>query len=126
MSCSPWARKVIYPPCFAHVSDKGHAPSVAVIGVGIVITCLVLIGSVETTWAFSAFTILIYYSITNLAALYLPTEDRLYHPVIAVVGFVSCLFLAIWVPAKIWAAGLGLILIGFIWHFIAGGIWHKV
>lgn len=71
------------PPIFSHVSDKGHVPSAAVIGIGIAITGLVLMGNVETTWAFSAFTVLIYYSITNLAALYLPKEDRLYHPAFA-------------------------------------------
>lgn len=114
------------PPIFAHVSDKGRVPSAAVIGVGIAITGLALMGSVETTWAFSAFTVLIYYSITNLTALYLPKEDRLYHPAFAIGGLIACLFLAFWVPAKIWAAGLGVVLIGFIWHFIAWRLWHKI
>lgn len=82
------------PFLFAKISAKGKAPSAAVIGVGIAIVGLTLTGNVETTWAFSAFTVLIYYSITNLAALYLPKKDRLYHPVIAVFGLISCLFLA--------------------------------
>lgn len=107
------------PPVFGYVSDKGHAPSVAIIGVGIVITGLTLTGSVETTWAFSAFTVLIYYSITNLAALHLPKEDRLYHPAFAAGGLIACLFLAFWVPGKIWISGMGLIAVGLIWHFIA-------
>jgi amino acid transporter len=33
------------------------------------IPCLALLGDVKTTWSFSAFTVLIYYAITNLAAL---------------------------------------------------------
>lgn len=112
------------PPIFAHVSDKRHAPSAAVVGVGIAITCLALLGSIETTWAFSAFTVLIYYSITNLAALYLPKEDRLFHPAFAICGLIACLFLAFWVPAKIWSAGLGLMIIGLIWHLMANRVWH--
>lgn len=114
------------PPIFAHVSDQGRVPSVAVIGVGIAITGFTLTGSVETTWAFSAFTVLIYYSITNLAALYLAKEDRLYHPIFAVGGLIACLFLAFWVPPMIWGIGLGLIIAGLIWHFIAKQLWRKV
>ena len=106
------------PAIFAHVSATGRASSASVIGVGVAITGLALIGSVETTWAFSAFTVLIYYSITNLAALYLPKEDRLYHPAFAIGGLIACLFLAFWVPLKIWIAGLGLIVAGLIWHLI--------
>lgn len=114
------------PPIYAHVSSKGRAPSAAVISVGIAITGLALTGSVETTWAFSAFTVLIYYSITNLAALYLPKKDRLYHPAFAVSGLIACLFLAFWVPVKIWIVGLGLIATGLIWHLIANHLWrHK-
>lgn len=106
------------PAVFARVPATRRAPAASVIGVGVAITGLALVGSVETTWAFSAFTVLIYYSITNLAALYLPKEDRLYHPAFAVGGLIACLFLAFWVPLKIWIIGLGLIVGGLIWHFI--------
>lgn len=112
------------PPIFAYISDQGRAPSFAIIGIGIAITSLTLIGNVETTWAFSAFTVLIYYSITNLATLYLPKKDRLYHPAFAIIGLIACLFLAFWVPVNIWMLGLGLIIMGIIWHFIAYKCWH--
>ncbi len=111
------------PLLFGHVSEKGRAPSAAVIGVGMAITGLTLTGSVETTWAFSAFTVLIYYSITNLAALRLPKVDRLYHPVFAIGGLIACLFLAFWVPGKIWVTGLGLIVMGLAWHVVANKLW---
>jgi APA family basic amino acid/polyamine antiporter len=39
---------------------------------GAVIAGLALLGNVKTTWSFSAFTVLIYYAITNLAALRMP------------------------------------------------------
>ncbi len=37
---------------------------------------LALVGSVKFTWLFSAFTVLVYYAITNLAGLRLPPDQR--------------------------------------------------
>jgi APA family basic amino acid/polyamine antiporter len=84
--------------------------------VGIAIALLVLVGNVKTTWSFSAFNVLIYYAITNLAALKLPKSERLYPKWIAWTGLGSCLFLAFWVEPQIWQIGLGLIVAGLIWH----------
>ncbi|MGK6319005.1 APC family permease [Sphingomonas sp. DT-204] len=111
------------PPLFARLSRDGAAPAAAVIAIGIVIAALASIGSVETTWAFSAFSVLIYYAITNLAALRLPREQRLYPAWVAMAGLAACLFLAFWVPVEIWAAGLGLILIGLAWKAVAPRLW---
>lgn len=113
------------PAQFAVVSPNYHTPVTAIIGIGIVITGLTLFGSVETTWAFSAFTVLIYYSITNLSALYLPKEQRLYPNFIAVTGLISCLFLAFWVPLSIWLSGLFLIVLGLVWHRIHRYYYHR-
>ncbi len=55
-------------------------------------------------------------SSAQLAALYLPKEQRLYPNVIALTGLISCLFLAFWVPLIIWLSGLLLITLGLIWH----------
>lgn len=106
------------PAATARLNAAGTTPYVAVIVVGIVITGLASIGSVKTTWAFSAFTVLIYYAITNLAALRLKQEDRLYSPLFAWAGLIACLFLAFWVDWRIWLAGLGLIAIGLAWHLL--------
>ncbi|WP_416193095.1 APC family permease [Nitrobacter sp. TKz-YC01] len=111
------------PPLFARLSGDGRAPTGAVILVGLAVGGLALIGSVETTWAFSAFTVLIYYAITNLAALRLPPEDRLYPRWVAIIGLIACLFLAFWVPVTIWVVGLGLILIGLAWKTLAPRLW---
>lgn len=104
------------PDMFAFVSSKHRTPVAAVVGIGLAIAGLALFGSVETTWSFSAFTVLIYYSITNLSALYLPKEQRLYPNFIALTGLISCLFLAFWVPFVIWLSGLLLIVLGLLWH----------
>jgi basic amino acid/polyamine antiporter, APA family len=77
------------------------------------------LADVKVTWSFSAFTVLIYYAITNLAALRLPKSKRLYSPVFAWSGLAACLFLAFWVERQIWLIGLGLIIVGLIWHAVA-------
>lgn len=101
------------------LNEARTTPYVAVALVGGFIAGLTLIGSVKTTWSFSAFTVLIYYAITNLAALRLPKSDRLYPRWIAWAGLASCLFLAFWVEWQIWTAGLALIAIGLLWHWCA-------
>ncbi len=106
------------PQATARLDIKGNTPWVAVIIIGLLIAGLASIGSVKTTWSFSAFTVLIYYAITNLAALRLSRDQRLYSPVFPWCGLIGCLFLAFWVDWQIWLAGLGLIAVGLIWHRI--------
>jgi APA family basic amino acid/polyamine antiporter len=104
------------PRILARLNRQGTTPDLAVVVVGIAIALLVLVGNVKTTWSFSAFNVLIYYAITNLAALKLPKSERLYPKWIAWTGLGSCLFLAFWVEPQIWQIGLGLIVAGLIWH----------
>jgi basic amino acid/polyamine antiporter, APA family len=113
------------PSAVAKLDATGSTPYVAVIIIGIGIALLTLTGDVRTTWSFSAFTVLIYYALTNLAALRLRHTERLYPKWIAVVGLAACLFLAFWVDWQIWAIGLGLIVGGLIWHAIAQRLWKS-
>lgn len=109
-------RRSDLPPATSRLNAQGTTPYVAVILVGCIVTALAAIGSVKTTWSFSAFTVLIYYAITNLAAIRLSREERLYSPVFSWCGLFSCLFLAFWVEWRIWLAGLALIAMGLVWH----------
>jgi APA family basic amino acid/polyamine antiporter len=86
---------------------------------GIVIGALVLIGNVKTTWSFSAFTVLVYYALTNLAALRLPPEARRFPRWIAVAGLLGCLGLAFRVDPAVWKAGIALIAAGLAWRSLA-------
>jgi APA family basic amino acid/polyamine antiporter len=107
------------PAVFERLDKTGATPYWAVLLVGFVIGGLVLIGDVKTTWSFSAFTVLIYYALTNLAALKLRREQRLYPRWVAGLGLVACLFLAFWVEKETWLTGLGLIFVGLLWHGVA-------
>ncbi len=111
------ARRADMPPALAHVT--GGSPRRAVLVIGALVAVLVLLGNVKTTWSFSAFTVLVYYALTNLAALRLPPEHRRYPRLVPALGLVSCLALAFWVDPAIWLAGLGLIAAGLVWHLAA-------
>jgi len=103
------------PKIVAHLNSAGTAPNLAVLIVGVAICALVLIDNVKITWSFSAFTVLVYYTITNLAALRLSPTERLYPKWLAWIGLAACLSLAFWVEQQIWLVGLGLILAGLLW-----------
>lgn len=105
----------------ARLNASGTTPVIAVLVMAVIIGVLVLVGNVKTTWSFSAFNVLIYYGITNLAALQIPPEGRLYPKPIAVMGLVSCFFLAFWVDWQIWLVGIGLIAMGWLWRIICQG-----
>ncbi len=106
------------PVAVARISKTGRTPEIAVVSVGVLVAALVLIGDISITWSFSAFTILIYYAITNLAALHLPADKRLYPRVIPAAGLPACLFLAFWVNPSIWIAGSLIILVGIGWRLV--------
>jgi APA family basic amino acid/polyamine antiporter len=107
------------PGVLSHINPKTQSPVPAVLATGVVIGLLVLSGDVVFTWSFSAFTVLIYYSITNLSALFLPEEDRLYPRIIPSLGLFGCIFLAFWIDPLFIGMGIGMILIGLIWHRVA-------
>lgn len=106
------------PQSVATLNAEQTSPVVAVVVMGTVITALTCIGNIATTWSFSAFTVLIYYAITNLAALRLRQSDRIYPVAFAWLGLTSCLFLAFWVDWKVWLVGLAVIAVGYIWHLL--------
>lgn len=107
------------PAYFADLDPSGQTPSKAVLLVGLGIAGLTLVGSVKTTWSFSAFTVLIYYALTNLSALRLKATERLYPAWISWLGLAACLFLAFWVESDVWMIGLGVIAMGLIWQTLS-------
>ncbi|MCA9134111.1 MAG: amino acid permease, partial [Planctomycetales bacterium] len=115
------ARRGDFPHGLCRMHAANSTPYAAVILVGLIIAGLALLGNVKTTWSFSAFSVLIYYAITNLAAVRLSASERLYPRFVPWCGLVSCLFLAFWVEPRIWMMGLCLIGLGWIWQRVALG-----
>lgn len=113
------ARRRDLPSRLARVRQATGSPRAAVVATGVLIVALIAVGDVRATWSFSAFTVLVYYAITNLAALRLPAGSRLFPRPIAVAGLVACAGLAFWVEARVWLIGLAVIAAGLIWFTVA-------
>lgn len=103
------------PKATARISESTQAPVVATVGVGVLIAALVCVGDLRLTWSFSAFTVLVYYAITNLCAIRMKPEERLYPIWPAYLGLGACLSLAFFVEWKVCVTGLVLIGIGLLW-----------
>lgn len=112
-------------PAWFSVVNKEDSPQRAVLSCGILVAAFALIGDVYVTWSFSAFTVLIYYSITNLSAIRLPAQKRLYPKILGYLGLFGCLFIAFWVEQDIWLWGMGIIAIGLMIHGM-GGKYHRM
>ena len=103
------------PHVLANVHQDSGVPRSATIAVALIICLLILIGDVRLTWSFSAFTVLIYYALTNLCAIRLNADERLYPAWISYVGLASCLFLACWIDWPVLVFGVILLVCGQIW-----------
>lgn len=101
-------RKHDLPSKLGQVGRSGE-PLFAIWAVGIFIALIAFFGGLATVWSFSAFTVLIYYAITNLAALQLSAKDRLYPQAISMVGLVVCLGLAVWIDPPVLLTGSALL-----------------
>lgn len=107
------------PRTLARVGVHNGTPVPAVLAVAALIALLACSGDVRLTWSFSAFTVLVYYALTNLCALRLPAEKRRFPRGIAGAGLAACLLLAAWVEPAAWIAGLGMLAAGALWFGVA-------
>ncbi len=99
------------PKALARLSHGGQ-PVVAVLLSGLLVVVVCLLGDIRLAWSFSAFSVLLYYGVTNLSALQV---DR--HRITAWVGLISCLLLSFHVPPPVWLVGIGLVLLGVVWKW---------
>ena len=113
-------RRCDLPKTTARITDSTKVPAVATIVVGCLITGLVCVGDMKLTWSFSAFTVLVYYALTNLCAIRLKIEERVYPSWVSYIGLFACLCLAVFVEWRIILAGLSLIALGLAlrWLFV--------
>ena len=108
-------RRKDLPEATANIRESTGVPVIATIVVGIFIAGLACLGDFKVTWSFSAFTVLVYYATTNLCAIRLKPEERLYPVWISYAGLIACLLLACFVEWRVMLAGLGLIGAGLAW-----------
>lgn len=109
------SRRSDLPGYFSVINSRG-VPMRATLLVAVIIGALVCIGDVKLSWSFSAMTVLIYYALTNLCAIRVPPEDRIFPIWPAWVGLVSCLTLAFFIRWEMLIAGVVAIGFGFAWR----------
>lgn len=107
------ARQGDAPAALSRIDERHASPVRAVLACGAAIAVMAAIGSVRFSWSLSAFTVLLYYAITNAAALRLPAPDRRFPRWVAAAGLIACLALAFWVEWRAWLTGVILLAIGF-------------
>ncbi len=106
------------PGGLAAVHRVHHVPYRAELAVAVVVAAVVLVGDVRGAIGFSSFTVLVYYAITNAAALTLGRDPGRRLPVrlLAVLGLVGCVTLAVSLPPASVGAGLGVLAVGAAWY----------
>ena len=105
------------PEVLGRVSTAG-SPTTAVVLTGAVVAAVALVGDVRATWSFSAFAVLLYYAITNAAALKLTDEQRRFPRWTSWAGLASCGFLSFWVDPITWGIGVGVVALGLGYRFV--------
>ena len=110
-------RRSDMPRPVSRISGRG-SPTVAVWLTGAFVALGAVVDDVRTTWSFSAFAVLLYYAITNLAALRLPPEMRRFPRWVSLAGLGSCLFLSFFVPPAVWLTGVAVIAVGWLWRLL--------
>lgn len=108
------ARRRELPAWFAAVDARRSLPIRAEVSVAAVTVILVHTLSITSSIAVSGVAVLMYYALTNLAALRLDIGERRWHPSVAVVGLVGCVVLVLALPAEAVLGGAVVILLGVI------------
>ncbi|WP_052345532.1 APC family permease [Alkaliflexus imshenetskii] len=101
------------PAFFEAIHPKNRVPHVGIFITGFIILMLTLFGTFEFIVRAATFTILLYYSITNIAALKQPKTQQFYGKAVPVLGLIGCLAMSVALPITVMASGVGLLLIGF-------------
>lgn len=104
------------PGALAKLEGEEKTPRLAILVSGGVVAALALVGDIKLAWTFSAFTVLLYYGLTNVAALRLTDEQRMFPKWLAGLGLMTCLLVACTVPPLVWGIGLGILAAGLAWQ----------
>lgn len=94
------------------VHPTSKVPHRAELAVGLLVGVLVVVTDVRHAIGFSAFTVLTYYAITNVAAWTLPRDRRRWPRAVAAAGLLGCSVVALSLPAATVIAGTLVLALG--------------
>ncbi|MDX9848093.1 MAG: amino acid permease [Tenuifilaceae bacterium] len=101
------------PHFFEKIHIKTAVPHIGILFTSVVILAITILGTFEFVVRAATFTILLYYSITNIAAIRQPKPQQLYSKVIPYLGLVGCVAMSISLPLNVIISGIALLAIGF-------------
>ena len=101
------------PGFFERIHSKTGVPHIGVIFTSAIILAVTIFGSFEFVVRAATFTILLYYSITNLAAIRQPGPEQLYSKVIPWMGLAGCMAMSVSLPLNVILSGVILLAAGF-------------
>ncbi|MEV0001242.1 APC family permease [Micromonospora sp. NPDC050980] len=104
------ARRRDLPGALAAVHPRHRVPHRAELAVAAVVVVVVTLGDVRGAIGFSSCTVLVYYAITNASALTLGPS------LLAALGLVGCLVLAVSLPLPSVLGGFGVLALGALWY----------
>ena len=113
------------PAFFEKTNSRSAVPVISVLFTGAVILTLVVMGNLPQIAATASFTILLYYSVANLAAWRLPKEQRRFPRAVQVIGLVFCISMALALDWQVILTGLVVLLIGFILRAVVKYFYQK-
>lgn len=106
------------PSFFERIHGKTSVPHLGIIFTSIVILAITILGTFEFVVRAATFTILLYYSITNIAAIKQPRKEQIYTKAIPYLGLVGCLAMSISLPLNVMISGVILLAAGFLVRFL--------
>ncbi|MDI7274635.1 MAG: APC family permease [Anaerolineae bacterium] len=112
------ARRGDLPRALSVLTARG-VPLRALLLLGSVVILLAATADLTPVLAASSLSLLLYYAITNLAALRLPPSARLYPPAVPALGFAACLSLALSLPAQSLLVVAGALAVGLALYLVA-------
>ena len=106
------------PHFFESIHKKTAVPHIAILFTSAIILLITLFGSFPFVVRTATFTILLYYTIANAAAIRQPRIEQIYGSIIPWLGLIGCIVMAFSLPCMVIVSGFGLLLIGFIARYI--------
>lgn len=100
------------PPALADVHAGRSVPVIAIVLTGSIILCMAIFGTLGFILRTATFTILLYYAITNIAALKQPAHEQQFGRWVPVLGMLGCAVMAAALSWQTVLYGLGLLLAG--------------
>lgn len=107
-------RRKDLPLFFEKIHPVYKVPYIAIITTAFIIILLTIVGSFEYIVKSASFSILLYYSITNIAALKQPPAEQRFGIIIPFLGLMGCLLMVASLPFSVICSGFVILFLGYV------------